>query len=207
MSIIKIDEKLIYSHLAKYRNLGSNTQECREAIHNASLLLVPHISKELDYSYNHIPSQGKDEKIFELDSKLVLVVIKRAGNFMQKAFTKLLHAATIVSVTTKRTNIDTLDIVDFPLSEITEESKLIIIDPIIGTGKTMIKVLDNLQNKISFKNIIIATLMAGKRGLDNIQNYNDEVKVYSCYELPNLECFAYPRAVDIGDRLCGSIPK
>lgn len=140
---------------------------------------------------------------------VTLVIVLRSGTAMLSSFLNVFPAANIGVVGLKRDeqtgkahwyykNIPSFD----------KDDLIVVLDPMIATGGTMVQVLDELVvNGAQQHQLITASIIASTTGITTIEKNYPDVTIISAAIDPNLNAQHYidPGLGDFGDRYFGTL--
>ena len=87
------------------------------------------------------------------------------------------------------------------------DDPVILVDPMLATGLTMVKAIEEV-NRRGARKVIIASVIASKEGVERVEGFYPEASIYSLALDPMLDhrFFIVPGLGDAGDRSLGVIP-
>lgn len=148
-------------------------------------------------------------KVDDVGTNTVVCPILRAGLSMSSRVLERLPMAEIAKISMKR-NMETLEPYvawdEFDKISNIENKKLIITDPAIATGGSILKALE-IAKRYGFKNenIVIMAMFGGPMGLKKIASKYPDIKIYLAHMADGMRKDGYllPYNGDTGDRLFG----
>jgi uracil phosphoribosyltransferase len=202
-----INHNLIENYLAIYRGKDTKSYDCYKAIESASYLLASEISKHMEYDFQSVATLTNSEQMNILCNNIVLVSKIRSGLIMEKCFVDTFRTSNVGHVLLERNGATATDMVYSSVPKVSN-SQLIILDSLVGTGGTMLYILDYLSgcgllinNKIS-----VASLMIGESGIQKILRKYPYVTIFSSLvtNVFDSNIGVFPRIGDFGDRVYGA---
>lgn len=202
MPVFKSHNPLIESCLIPYREKASNGMQCYQSIKNASRILAIEIANRLpycDYSLETITRSGI--KTLALCEGILLVVKIRSGIAMLDSFSDVLNTSNTAFVSINR---DSYNIDYSTVSKSCHKNEVIILDPLIATGRTINLMIDHLLSYgINISRIQVASLICSGKGIKEIEATYPSVKlnIGLITEALDTNAGVYPHIGDIGDRM------
>ncbi|NGX31124.1 MAG: Uracil phosphoribosyltransferase [Chlamydiae bacterium] len=187
------------------RNPQTNRVEFRKAMKKIGESLAVRISKNLSTktaSIKTVLEKSADHQL--LDEDLVLVTILRAGLPMLNGMMKVFPDAEIGFLAMKRNEKTLLPTVFYQGMPSLKGKTVIIADPMIATGGSMLDAVKIVES-LGAKRIIVAGAMSTDHGIGKIKQYKSEIPIYSGVIDPLLNEIGYivPGLGDAGDRSFG----
>lgn len=140
---------------------------------------------------------------------IVLVPIVRSGLALLPSFMEMFESSRVGFVVLQRdeeTALPQLFYAKFP--EFTENTRIIILEPMIATGGSVASALKIINDKgIPNEHIIVVSVVVSSEGLKNIQDSFPGVTLIYADEDPHLNARKYivPGLGDFGDRYFGTV--
>lgn len=170
--------------LAELRDvtIQKDSMRFRRNLERLSEIMAYEISKELDYLPETISTPLGNVEVSKLESQPVLASILRAGLPMHNGFLNYFDRAenAFISAYRKHTSLEEFDVhVEYLASPDIEGKTLIIIDPMLATGMSMLLVYKALLKTGTPKNVIIASAIAAPEAITFLRkNLPKSVKIY-----------------------------
>ncbi len=206
MAIFEFNHPLIQHKLTMLRNKDTDTKLFRESLNEIASLMIYEATKDLKLKEVEVETPIMTAKTKVLDEPVTIVPILRAGLGMVDAMLNVIPTARVGHLGVYR-NEETFKPVYYyaKMPSNVVESKVIITDPMIATGGSVIYTIDYLK-KIGVKNITIMCIIAAPEGLDAILNIHPDVSIYiaSIDKGLNENKYIYPGLGDAGDRIFGT---
>lgn len=202
MTVFRFQKPLIESYLIPYREKSSNGLKCYQSIRNASRILAIEISDRLpyhDYYLDTITRNGIRTHV--LGEDILLVVKIRSGIAMFDSFSDVLNTSKAVFLGVNR---DNDNIVCSTVPKLSYNNTVIVLDPLIATGRTINLIVEYLVSQgINEKYIQIASLICSEKGIKEIETAHPFVTINAGIVTEALDSNAgvHPHIGDIGDRM------
>ncbi len=177
-------------------------------VERLSGILAYEMSKALTYETISIETPLAPTKGMRLKTTPVIAGVLRAALLMLEVFMDYFDHADSAFVTAYRKykSDNTFDIViDYLAAPPLEQRPLILVDPMIATGTTLIKVYERLIQNGKPSQVLIGGLIASEQGIRTLQQALPTAKIWTFAIDPELNPKAYivPGLGDAGDLLYG----
>jgi uracil phosphoribosyltransferase len=202
-----IDHPLLQHKLSYVRSVDTTTADFRRLVREIAQMMAYEITRDLPTTLTPIttPIATFDAPVIS-GKKLCLVSILRAGTGLLDGMIDLLPGARVGHIGLYR-DPETLEAVEyyFKVPEDIHERLVIVVDPMLATGHTVIAALDRLK-EIGVSSLKLASLLAAPEGLRNLQAAHPEVPVTLGAIDSHLNEHGYivPGLGDAGDRMFGT---
>jgi len=191
------------------KNYQQNRQLFRQNLEKCGSILAYEISKELDYSSQAVPTSLGTKDIMLPKDELVLSCILRAAlPFFQGHLNTFEFANSFfIGAYRQSESSDGVAInLDYIAGASTEGKTVIMIDPMLATGNSMVKSIRTILRNGKPKKIFVSALIATPHGIEQIQkeDFGDlEIQIFTCSvdEVLNEKFYIVPGLGDAGD-LC-----
>jgi uracil phosphoribosyltransferase len=186
-----------------------NRQRFRLNMSRLSELLAYEISKALDYTEEPIHTPLGSTTGHRFTEQPVLVGILRAGLAMQEGFLRMFDDADngFISAFRRHTTGGKFIIqVEYASCPPLDNRVLILLDPMIATGQSMVLSYKSLiEQRGTPARVIIASVIASEQGIDYVQRHLPHAELYVGAIDPELTAKAYivPGLGDAGDLAYG----
>ena len=206
MAVIEINHPLIQHKLTILRNIGTDTKAFRENLNEIAKLMTYEATKNLKLNEVEVTTPLMTTTGYELQERLAIVPILRAGLGMVDGILDLVPTAKVGHVGVYR-NEETLEPVYYycklPI-DITSR-KVIVVDPMLATGGSAVYAIDYLKNQ-GVKDIIFMCLVSAPEGIAKLLQKHPDVAIYTAKIDQGLtnEGYIYPGLGDCGDRIFGT---
>lgn len=201
------DHPLIQHKIGIIRNKETGSKQFRELVEEISMLMAYEVTRELPLEEVEIETPVSKAKVKTLSGKkLGIIPILRAGLGMVDGMLELIPAARVGHIGLYR-DPESLKPVEYycKLPSDIEDRELILLDPMIATGGSIIAGIQFLKEK-GAQSIKVMGLLASKEGIDAINKAHPDVDIYAAAVDEKLNDHGYivPGLGDAGDRLFGT---
>lgn len=206
MAVIEINHPLIQHKLTILRNSGTDTKAFRENLNEIAKLMTYEATKGLKLNEVEVTTPLMTTTGYELQERLAIVPILRAGLGMMDGILDLVPTAKVGHVGVYR-NEETLEPVYYYCKlpvDITSR-KVIVVDPMLATGGSAVYAIDYLKSQ-GVKDIIFMCLVSAPEGIAKLLQKHPDVAIYTAKIDQGLtnEGYIYPGLGDCGDRIFGT---
>ena len=206
MAVIEINHPLIQHKLTIMRSVDTDTKSFRENLNEIAKLMTYEATKNLKLQDKEVTTPLMTTTGCELQDRLAIVPILRAGLGMTDGILDLMPTAKVGHIGVYR-NEETLEPVYYYCKlpvDITSR-KVIVVDHMLATGGSAVYAIDYLIN-IGVKDIIFMCLVAAPEGIAKLLNKHPDVAIYTAKIDQGLtaEGYIYPGLGDCGDRIFGT---
>ena len=207
MTPMIVEHPLLQHKLSILRNKQTGTKEFRDLVGEIATLLCYEATRDLPMEEVEIETPITMAKTKVLAGrKLALVPILRAGMGMLDGMLTLLPAAKVGFIGLYRDE-ETLQPVEYfcKLPQDIAERDVLVLDPMLATGGTLIATIDMLK-RAGCRRIKGIFLVAAPEGLAALEAAHPDIEVYVAAIDQRLDENAYilPGLGDAGDRLFGT---
>jgi uracil phosphoribosyltransferase len=202
-----ITHPLVKRDITILRETSTPPEIFRSVVGRISIILAVEMSKDFEISRVEIETPLEKTEGFRLNQTIVLVPVLRAGLGMVNGFLEVMPEAKVGHIGLQRDE-ETLLPVEyyFKIPEDINNSKVILLDPMLATGGSATEALKYLKKR-GAKECSFACLVAAPEGLHKIELDHPDVKIYSAAldrEL-NKKGYILPGLGDAGDRTFGTL--
>ena len=207
------DNSILNHFLAQIRNVNvqNDSMRFRRNIERIGEVMALELSKDLRYKDIEIQTPLGIKKTTEIEEKLVLCSILRAGLPLHLGFLNYFDNAENGFVSAYRhhpNNDDFFDIlVEYQAVPNLQDKTLLLIDPMLATGQSMVAVFNKLMQKGLPKEIHIAVIIAAPEGVAYLQEHLPDschLWVATLDEELNDKTYIIPGLCDAGDLAYGN---
>lgn len=205
--IFEAQHPIIRHKLTQLRDKNTKTCKFRTLCNEIGLFLGYEALKDMEMVDQQIDTPITSmvgEKINE--EKITLVVVLRAGLGMLNGLLEIIPNAKVGHIGLYRDE-NTLEAVEYfsKLPEDVGNTKVILLDPMIATGGSIVDSL-NILKKNGVKDITVLSIISSPEGLEKIQNHFDDISIYTAAidEKLNERGYIVPGLGDAGDRIFGT---
>lgn len=206
MAVVELKHPLIEHKLTNLRNKETNTKLFRESLTEIAGLMVYEATKNFELQEVEIETPIMKTKSKVLYKPVTIVPILRAGLGMVDALINLIPTAKVghLGVYRDETTFQPVYYYAKMPSNVTQ-SKVIITDPMLATGGSIIYTIDYLKG-LGVKDITVMCIIAAPEGIKAIMDKHPEVSIYvaTVDEGLNEAKYIYPGLGDAGDRIFGT---
>lgn len=202
-----ITHSLIQHKLSLLRDKNTKPKDFREILKEISALMFYEVTRNVATKIIKIKTPLGVATGRVISGKMItLVPILRAGLGMVEGILPLLPQCRIGHIGLYR-DPKTLFPVDYfiKLPEDIDKRLVILLDPMLATGNSLIEAL-NILKKENVKRAIYLGILAAPEGIKNVQRYHPEIPLYIAAIDKKLNSHGYiiPGLGDAGDRLFGT---
>ena len=207
MAVYEINHPLIKHKLALMREHDVSTKQFRELSSEIGVLLTYEATRDLPTEAVTIQGWAGDVEVEKIKGKKFTVVpILRAGIGMLDGVLTAVPSAK-VSVVGLYRNEQTLEPVTYFSKLVADiaERRVIIIDPMLATGGTLLATVDLLK-QAGCKKITGLFLVAAPEGIERITTVHPDIDIYTASIDEKLNDVGYilPGLGDAGDKIFGT---
>jgi uracil phosphoribosyltransferase len=205
--VVVIDHPLIQHKLSMIRDEQTGSKDFRELVKEVSMLMAYEVTRDLALEDVDVKTPVAVAKGHRLaGEKIGIVPILRAGLGMVEGILTLYPTARVGHVGLYR-DPQTLKPVEYYCKLPTDlpDRELIVVDPMLATGGSVIAAIDLIKRKGATK-IKLLSLVAAPEGIAVVQKAHPDVDIYTAAVDDGLNEHAYivPGLGDAGDRLFGT---
>ena len=207
MEVKELKHPLIEHKLAILRDKKTGTKEFRELVSEIAMFLCYEAMEEADLEEVEIETPITKFKTGKLnEDKYAFVPILRAGMGMLEGITRVIPNAKIGHIGMYRDE-ETFkpNLYFFKVPKNIEEKEVIILDPMVATGGSIIDAIEQLKQK-NVKKIKVLCIIMAPEGMKAIEEKYPDVKIYCAAidEKLNEKAYILPGLGDAGDRIFGT---
>lgn len=174
----------------------------RQSVERLGSIMAVEISKGLEYHSVSVQTPLGTKNHYQLKHQPVLVTVLRAGLPYFQGFQNIFDQADCGFIGAYRQEGNEIKIkVDYVASPDLNDRDVILIDPMLATGKSLVDAVVQLRKKGSFKKLFIASLIAAPEGIKHLEQELGDVPIYtfSIDEKLNAQSYIVPGLGDAGD--------
>ena len=192
MAVFEYNHPLISHKLSILRNVETDTKLFRESLNEIASLMIYEATKDLKLKKTRITTPIQETETLVLDEPVTIVPILRAGLGMVDAMLASIPNAKVGHFYAK-----------MPTNVV--ESKVLIIDPMLATGGSIIYTIDYLKS-LGVTNISVLCIIGAPEGVEKVVSHHPDVDLYiaSIDKGLNEHKYIYPGLGDAGDRIFGT---
>jgi uracil phosphoribosyltransferase len=210
---ISENNSILNHFLAQIRdvNIQKDSMRFRKNIERIGEIMAYELSKNLEYKAIEVQTPLAIKKTTTIADNVVLCSILRAGLALHTGFMNIFDDAENGFVSAYRNHPNNDDyfeiLVEYQAAPSFENKNLILIDPMLATGQSMVAVFNKLMAEETPKEIHIAVVIAAPEGIEylkeNLPN-NCHLWVAALDEKLNEKNYIIPGLGDAGDLAYGS---
>ncbi len=206
-NVFELNHPLIEHKLSILRDKNTGTKEFRELVKEISTVLCYEAMSDAKLEKVEIETPIEKMKTGKLnEDKYAFVPILRAGMGMLDGVISVVPNAKIGHIGMYRDE-TTFEPVNyfFKVPKDIEKREVIIIDPMLATGGSVIDAVDLLKSK-GVKKIKVLCIISAPEGLKKVHEKHPEVKIYTAHidKKLNKNKYIVPGLGDAGDRIYGT---
>lgn len=201
-NVCVIDHPLIQHRLTFLRDRATPAPIFRQILSKIGELMLYEMLRDLPTESISVETPLEKATGKRLKIATHLATILRAGIAMVEGMATLLPNASIGHLGIYRNEQTLQPVIYFTkLPPYTSDDRVILVDPMLATGGSLVASLELLQ-KAGAKNLYIATLIAAPEGIDKVQQHFPEVPIYTAAvdRQINDKGYILPGLGDAGDR-------
>jgi uracil phosphoribosyltransferase len=184
----------------------------RKNMEKCGTLLAYELSKELEYLSKEVPTVLGSKSIMLPKEEVVLTCILRASLPFYQGFLDLFESADSIFIGAYRASESAEGVeinLDYVAASSVQDKVLIMIDPMLATGNSMVSAIQTTLKYGRPKKIFICSLIATPDGIEQIDRADFdgvETEVFSCSidEILNEDFYIVPGLGDAGDLSYGA---
>ncbi len=206
MAVFEFKHPLIEHKLTNLRNENTDTKLFRESLNEIAGLMVYEATKDLELKEVNIKTPIMETTAKVLSKPVTIVPILRAGLGMVDALLDLIPIAKVGHLGVYRDETTFKPVYYYAkMPQNVVQSKVIIVDPMLATGGSIIYTIDYLKG-LGVKDITVMCIIAAPEGLKLVTEKHEDVSIYvaSIDKGLNENAYIYPGLGDAGDRIFGT---
>lgn len=210
---ISENNSILNHFLAQLRDVTIQTDSMRfrKNVERIGEIMAYEISKMLAYKEVTVTTPLGTKNTLVLKENMVLCSILRAGLALHTGFMEIFDDAENGFISAYRhhpNNDDYFEIaVQYQAAPSFKDKNLILVDPMLATGKSLVAVFNKIMEKESPKEVHIAVIIAAPEGVEYVQQHlpeNCHLWIASLDERLNEKKYIVPGLGDAGDLAYGS---
>ena len=206
-NVFIFNHPMIQHKISLLRDKSTNSKSFRELVEEVSMLMAYEVTKDFPLTEIEIETPMARAKTKVLtDKKVTLVPILRAGLGMVDGMLKIIPTARVGHIGLYR-DPETKEPVEYycKLPQNTDESEVIILDPMLATGGSGSAAIDFIKKR-GVKNIKWVCIIAAEAGVERLHKDHPDVPIF-CGAVDkelNENAYIVPGLGDAGDRIFGT---
>lgn len=201
-NVTLIEHPVISRDLTILRDVNTATVDFRSAMNRIATILAYHALKELPLKEFTINTPIKEATGYDIDQKIIVVPILRAGLALTDAIIKFIPDASVGHVGMYRDE-ETHQPVDYysNMPPNIEQAMVLVVDPMLATGGSAHDALTFVKKK-GAQHLRFISLISAPEGLARLHKEHPDVPVITSAidEKLNDDAFIVPGLGDAGDR-------
>ncbi len=199
----EIKHPVVRHKLSVLRDKNTNSPEFRELMKEMGRILAYESTKEMDLTGFDLETPFTKFRGEKVSNPPIVISIMRAGNGMLDGVLSMLPFASAGHIGIYRDKfIDNTVEYYFKIPDKCEGREILLIDPLIGTGDTILACIDRLK-QYNVGAIKVLCCLVAPEGLERLHHFHPEIKVFTFSKEEGLNDQGYiiPGIGDAGDRL------
>ncbi|ELR70954.1 uracil phosphoribosyltransferase [Fulvivirga imtechensis AK7] len=190
----------------RHKDIQKDRGKFRNNLKRLGIIMAYEVSKVLDYKKSNVSTPLADLDVELLTDQPVIISILRASMPFMEGFMEVFDQADAGFIGAyRREGVDEVDVnLEYLASPPLEGRNVIVVDPMLATGKSVIKSLDHLMSHGSPDHIHIVAAVAAPEGIDYIsKSLKTQFTIWTgaLDEKLNSNAYIIPGLGDAGD-LC-----
>jgi len=210
MFILNKTHSVANSFLAELRDKSIQIDRLRfrENIKRLGILLAYEISKDLSFKPRVVKTSLSETTTAVIADDLVIISILRAAIPFSEGFVSVFDHAEVgfIGAARKEGGEEVEIALDYTAAPDITNKTVIIVDPMLATGKSLVKSMEKLRTNGTPKNVHLASVIAAPEGIEFInKNLDLDFKIWTCAldERLNEMSYIVPGLGDAGDLAFG----
>jgi len=206
LTILTQNSSIADDFLAELRDveIQKDRQRFRKNVERVGEILAYEVSKHLPRASKEVQTPLAKKTVSVLDGQPVLATVLRAGLALHQGFLNYFNHAdnAYVSAFRKHTSNHEFEIViEYLASPVIEGRTLILIDPMLATGRSMFLTYKALLTKGKPARVFVVSLIGSQQGIAYIQKHMPDAHIFIGTVDPALDAHSYimPGLGDAGD--------
>lgn len=205
-NVCELKHPVIEHKLAFLRDERTDSAEFRRIVTELTKFLAAEATKDLTLVEEEITTPISKALVKKVKDAPVVVSIMRAGNGMIESMLTFLPFCSAGHIGIYRDKFinNTVEYY-FKLPEDVAGKEILLVDPLLATGDTVIASLDRLK-QYGVGKIKLLTLLCSNAGIERVHHFHPDVEIYTLKtgEDLNEKGYLVPGLGDAGDRLFGT---
>jgi uracil phosphoribosyltransferase len=205
-NVVELHHALVDHYLTIARDRTSPQQEFRSSLDRLGNILAVEMTRNISGDVIQVDTPLQSTEGFQLQTRIALVPILRAGLALVDAFVELLPISVVMHLGMYR-NEKTAEPVWYynKLNEQQTVDRALILDPMLATGGSVIASIEALR-AFGVAQIEVGCIIASPAGIEAVQGFDTEVDLTICKIDEGLDdnCYIRPGLGDAGDRYFGT---
>lgn len=202
-NVFELKHPVLSHKLGFLRDENTSSHEFRSILSEISYYLAAESTRDLKVGLEDITTPMGKTQVERIVDPPVIVSIMRSGNGMLDACLRYLPfcSAGYIGIYRDKFINNTVEYY-FKLPSDVEGREILLLDPLLATGDTIISSLDRLK-QYEVGKIKILTVLSNQYGIKRVHHFHPDVDIYtlSAHEELNDKGYLVPGLGDVGDRL------
>ena len=202
----EVDHPCIKHKLTILRDKNTNSKQFRELSSELTKFIAYEALKELEIEDVEIETPITRTIGKQIKNDVIFIPVLRAGVGMLDGILDLVPTGKVGFVGMYRDH-ETKEAVEYycKLPEVDKNSQVLIVDPMLATGGSLIATIDLLKRE-GYNKITVITIISAPEGIAALESAHPDVKLYTgnVDEYLNDKKYIVPGLGDAGDRLFGT---
>ncbi|MBX7045948.1 MAG: uracil phosphoribosyltransferase [Ignavibacteria bacterium] len=213
LKVNEVNHPLVAYYLTILRDKATGKAQFKSSLEKISYILAVDVFSKLNSEAKIVETPLMKAKGSKIKNKVVLLPILRAGLGMTAGFTELYPEIIVSHIGLYRDEENLRPVkyyFKFPQIKDKEHLKVIIVDPMVATGGSVIFTIEYLLS-MGIKNISIVSLISAPEGINSIDKRfsaqeKENMSFYTCKidDKLNNKGYILPGLGDAGDRMFGT---
>jgi uracil phosphoribosyltransferase len=175
--ITVLDHPLVHHHLSVLRDASSDIAHFKSSASIISYFLAIEAMKELELDTITVRTTLESTTGFKIKNNIIIVPILKSGQIMMNSFIELFPSSLLgfIGINPEQSDAEP-DLSYFSIPVLDESSKIILIDLLIATGKTISSALSRLQLE-GAESITVASIIASPDGIEKLRTEYPGVRI------------------------------
>lgn len=197
----------VAAEIARVRDIHTPMAAFRASVRRIGIHLSAEVGKHLPSTTARVRTPIEETDASAIEGSIVVLPVLRAGLGLVDAFLELLPEASVGYIGLKR-NEETLRPTEYyrNIPPIDESTTVVIIDPMLATGGSMVATIEAVRGIATPRKIIAAVVIAAPEGIATVEHHAPDVRIIAA-QLDrgiNADGYIVPGLGDAGDRLFGT---
>jgi uracil phosphoribosyltransferase len=202
-NVICIDHPVLKQKLGELRNINTSSSVFKNLIKEITQFLVFEATRDLKSSSVTVDTPRHHAKVSVIDEYPLVVSIMRAGNGMLEAATSLLPESKggHIGIYRDHSSHNTIEYYLKLPKDVVGKTALLL-DPVVGTGDTIVASIDRLK-AFGITKIDCLAILGSEEGLAHITDIHPDVSIYvlDAGDVLSEDGYLLPGIGDVGDRI------
>jgi len=174
---LSCNNSVLLHYLSEIRDVSvqNDSLRFRKNIERIGEIMAYEISKTLDYQLHNTTTPLGIKESYKISENLVVASVLRAGLPMHQGFLNIFDHAESAFFAAFRNHISQNDdefeiVLSYEAIPDLRDKTLLLVDPMLATGQSLLKVYHQILEKHQPKKIILASIIAAPEGITYIKN-------------------------------------